>query len=281
MGVPIKSKIDTVIVGVYDSSMVVDAPTKQIILIQDNKSEKEKSYFEHPLLVSFIYPILISFLGTLAIMYLKREKNKKEVEKLEQEIVSAQALLRSEASRLELAKKDYELKENEAGRNYEAKLAELNEERKKFDLEYLKYQHSQLNELKATFSSITTLIAKIENDFKLESGWEIEHADHMMHWYEYIVSNYKDILKEIRRIKAETLFLHSSLDSLFDDAINSIISLLNQINRDREADRFEDTDLYAARHIERCEAIQKSFNDIIEEIRNITKPYLALDSKDN
>ena len=79
-------QIDTVYVGVYDSSMVITGKQQQVIIVQDNKPVKEKIFLEeYPLITILLVPILVAIVGTYFTFLLNRKKYKGEVDKLKLE----------------------------------------------------------------------------------------------------------------------------------------------------------------------------------------------------
>ncbi len=78
--------IDTVYVGVYDSSMVVTGKHQQVIIIQDNQPLKGKTFLEeNPLITILFIPVLVAIAGTYFTFLLNRKKYKGEVDKLKVE----------------------------------------------------------------------------------------------------------------------------------------------------------------------------------------------------
>jgi hypothetical protein len=80
--------IDTIVVGVYDSTMVItkeSGSSDQVIIIQDQKTIPAKDWYENPLISSLLIPIIVAIATAWVIHLVKRSKYKAEVEKLTEE----------------------------------------------------------------------------------------------------------------------------------------------------------------------------------------------------
>jgi hypothetical protein len=81
-----KVKIDTVYVGVYDSSVVISRvqnSSDQIIIIQEKKSKNEKGILqEYPLIGVLLVPVLISLVGIWVSHFLNKRKFDGEINNL-------------------------------------------------------------------------------------------------------------------------------------------------------------------------------------------------------
>jgi len=164
---------------------------------------------------------------------------------------------------------------NKAEKDYDIQYNSLLEERKKYDLELLKYKELQVSELKTIFKRVQMILSNMDNNFNLNSGSEITSEDYEKHQVEYFAKNHKEINKELRSILSDTFLFYSILSPLFDKATNSIIILMNRINTDREDGIAIDEQDYMYKHIDQIKSSINNLNLIIEEIRKIIEPIKA------
>ena len=279
MANPKTTKTDTTNVGIYDSSIVVAKTANkpdQLIIIKDYKTSKETPFYETPIFISIIFPFIVSVLTIFILRLINNKKNNLDVRKIQQDIKGAEQALKDEQVKLELSNKNYLLEINKLEKDYKAKYDNLLEERKKYNLELLKYKEQQISELKLILKNVQKIISDMENEFILETGWEITTEDYLEYQAEYFIKYHKEINKQLRSILSEAFLFHSVLNPLFSEAINSITILMNRINRDQESGNSTNEPHYIFEHIDQAESIATSIKAIINKIREIIDPILAI-----
>lgn len=270
---------DTTTVGIYDTSMVVTNSknqSEQIIIIKDYKKVKDTPIYESPILISIVFPFIVSILTLLILKFVDRMKNKLVVIKIQQDIKSAEQELKDNQAKLELANKTYLLEINKAEKDYKTQYDNLLEERKKYNLELLRYKEQQISELKTVLKRVQMILFEMEDKFNLVQGFEISADDHEKYHAEYFVENHQKINQELRSILAETFLFYSELRPLFEEAISSITILLNRINRDREKGVNTNAVDYMWLHSPQTESSIENINFIISKIREIIEPIKAI-----
>ncbi len=77
--------MDTTTIHITDSSHIIKGEQQSIILIQDNRKEQTKDWFESPIVGSFLLPILVTIISAWVIFMLRKKKYDVEIIKLQEE----------------------------------------------------------------------------------------------------------------------------------------------------------------------------------------------------
>jgi hypothetical protein len=143
----------------------------------------------------------------------------------------------------------------------------INTERTKYNLEVLKFNSTYLAELIKVFKAVSGIVNEVEGSFNLTAGEELDSSHHETHISNYIIEKHKEILKSLRDVQAESLFLFDDFDTDFSNTISGITTVMNRINRDREKGMNVDEQDYAYLHNAQTSDIMRNLRLIISKTR--------------